>query len=223
MKILLQDTETGLYLSRGGCWSDNSDRALAFLDEVRAKDFSIYHHFANAKVVVRAEAGDSEFPPALLASAAKTNLNPKLIMNAKENTTHMTKQTQMKMNRPVSAKATSLARPMSGSLRETARRKPASGEPAHSQNRWPAEPPTMVEARIDVGVGNQVFIRGQGDGLSWFQGVPLKCIEPTKWVWSTAQASGKVVFKLLLNDQTWAKGEDIAVEAGRKVEVVPFF
>jgi hypothetical protein len=32
-----------------------------------------------------------------------------------------------------------------------------------------------------------------------------------------------VVFKLLLNDQVWAKGEDVVVEAGRKIEVVPFF
>jgi hypothetical protein len=32
-----------------------------------------------------------------------------------------------------------------------------------------------------------------------------------------------VVFKLLLNDQVWTKGEDAVVEAGRKIEVVPFF
>jgi hypothetical protein len=32
-----------------------------------------------------------------------------------------------------------------------------------------------------------------------------------------------VVFKLLLNDQVWAKGEDVVVEAGRKIEVVPVF
>jgi hypothetical protein len=223
MKILLQDTETGLYLSRGGCWSDNPDRALAFLNEVRAKDFSIYHHLAHAKVVVRAEAGASEIPPTIVASAAKTNLNTKLIMNAKENTTRTSKPTQRKVNKPASLEATSLARPMSGPLQKTARRKPASGQSPRSQNRSPAEPTTVVEARIDVGVGNRVFIRGQGDGLSWCQGVALNCTDPTTWVWSTTQASGKVVFKLLLNDQIWAKGEDIAVEAGRKVEVVPFF
>jgi hypothetical protein len=223
MKILLQDTETGLYLSRGGCWSDNPDRALAFLDEVRAKDFGIYHHLANAKVVVRAGAGDSVIPPTVLAGAAKTNLNTKLIMNAKENTTRMTKQTQRKANKPVSVEATMLARPMSGPLLKTARRKPASGESPRSHNRSPVESATVVEARIDIGVGNRVFIRGQGDGLSWFQGVALNCIDPTTWVWSTTQASAKVVFKLLLNDQIWAKGEDVVIEAGRKVEIVPFF
>lgn len=127
------------------------------------------------------------------------------------------------MNKPVSVEATMLARPMSGLLQKTARRKPVSGAPAHRQSRSPAELTTVVEAWIDVGVGNQVFLRGQGDGLSWVQGVPLKCIEPAKWVWSTAQARGNVVFKLLLNDQAWAGGEDIVIAAGRKVEVVPFF
>lgn len=194
MKILLQDPETGLYLSRGGCWSDNPDRALAFLDAVRAKDFGVYHHLANAKVVVRAGTGTSEIPPTVLASAANTNLNTKPIMNVKGNTTRTSKPTQRKVNKPVSVKAISLARSMSGPLPETARRKTASGENPCSLDCSPTEPATVVEARIDVGVGNRVFIRGQGDGLSWFQGVPLKCIEPTKWVWSTAQARGKVVF-----------------------------
>jgi predicted component of type VI protein secretion system len=223
MKILLQDAETGLYLSRGGCWSDNPDRALAFLDEVRAKDFGIYHHLANANVVLRPEAGDSEIPPTLLARAAKTNLNTSIIMNTKEDTTRITKQTQRKVKRPVAEKATMLARPISRPLSETARRKLAAKESPRGLDNSPAESATMVAARIDVGVGNQVFIRGQGDGLSWLQGVPLKCIEPTTWVWSTTQATGKVVFKLLLNDQIWAKGEDVVIDAGRKVEIVPFF
>jgi len=36
-------------------------------------------------------------------------------------------------------------------------------------------------------------------------------------------AREKVVFKLWLNDQVWAKGEDVVVEAGRKIELVPSF
>jgi hypothetical protein len=53
--------------------------------------------------------------------------------------------------------------------------------------------------------------------------VPLNCIDGSAWVWSTKQAKDKVVFKLLLNDQVWAKGEDVVVEAGRKIEIVPVF
>jgi hypothetical protein len=59
--------------------------------------------------------------------------------------------------------------------------------------------------------------------LSWEKGLPLNCIDGSAWVWSTRRAKGKVVFKLLLNDQLWAKGEDVVVEAGKEIEVVPVF
>jgi hypothetical protein len=81
----------------------------------------------------------------------------------------------------------------------------------------------VVEAKIDVGLGNSLFIRGEGEGLSWEKGQPLKCIENAKWVWSAQQAKERAVFKLLLNDQIWAQGEDAVVEPGRRVEIVPRF
>ena len=86
-----------------------------------------------------------------------------------------------------------------------------------------SETTTEIAARIDVGMGNALFIRGQGDGLSWDKGTPLECKGASTWVWSSRQASDKLVFKLLLNDTVWAKGEDLVVEAGRRVEVVPGF
>ena len=112
---------------------------------------------------------------------------------------------------------------MAGTMEEKAQPKPAPAKSRTSQNSAPAEPVTVIEAKIDVGLGNLLFIRGQGDGLSWSEGVPLNCVDATTWVWSTRQAREKVVFKLLLNDQVWAKGEDIIVEAGRKIGVVPSF
>jgi hypothetical protein len=112
---------------------------------------------------------------------------------------------------------------MPGAFEEKTENRPALTESPPSQKPAPAEPVTVVEAKINVGLGNQLFIRGQGDGLSWFEGVPLNCVDATTWVWSTRQAKEKVVFKLLLNDQVWAKGEDVVVDAGRKIEVVPFF
>jgi len=74
-----------------------------------------------------------------------------------------------------------------------------------------------------VGIGNALFIRGQGDGLSWDKGLRLNCMDDSIWVWSTTHARDKVVFKLLLNDQVWANGEDVVLEAGRKLEIVPSF
>jgi hypothetical protein len=87
----------------------------------------------------------------------------------------------------------------------------------------PAEPVTEVAAKINVGFGNQLFIRGQGDGLRWDKGTPLQCRDGSTWVWQTRQAKDKVIFKLLLNDRTWASGEDLVVKAGQKLETVPQF
>ena len=101
--------------------------------------------------------------------------------------------------------------------------KPTSLEGQRDETHSSTEVVTVVQAKIDVGFGNSIFIRGQGDGLCWNKGLPLSCIDGSVWLWTTKQAKGKLVFKLLLNDQVWAKGEDVVVEAGRKIEVVPVF
>ena len=82
---------------------------------------------------------------------------------------------------------------------------------------------TVVQAKIDVGYGNALYIRGQGDGLSWEKGKRLSSVDASTWVWVTDQAKDKLVFKLLLNDEVWARGEDLVVEAGQKTELAPSF
>src|SRR5579872_5239985 len=37
--------------------------------------------------------------------------------------------------------------------------------------------PVTIEAKIDVGFGNTLYLRGEGPGLSWTQGVPLTCVD----------------------------------------------
>jgi hypothetical protein len=87
----------------------------------------------------------------------------------------------------------------------------------------PCDPLTLVEAKVEVRLGNAIYIRGQGDGLSWDKGQPLIPGFGGRWIWKTSKAKGKVLFKLLLNDTIWAKGEKIGVEAGKMIEVVPVF
>lgn len=82
--------------------------------------------------------------------------------------------------------------------------------------------PTTIEAKIDVGFGNTVYLRGQGPGLSWDRGVPCECVNGNTWRW-TAPRAEKLTFKLLLNDSVWAKGADLVIGPGEKVEVVPAF
>ena len=79
-----------------------------------------------------------------------------------------------------------------------------------------------IEARIDVGFGNTLYLRGEGTGLSWAQGVPLTCVDGKTWKW-TGEAKDKLKFKLLLNDQIWSQGEDLIAAPGQKVEISPAF
>jgi hypothetical protein len=52
-----------------------------------------------------------------------------------------------------------------------------------------------------IGIGNRLFIRGEGPGLSWERGVPLQFISIGKWRWETGEASGPIRFRLYKNDE----------------------
>jgi hypothetical protein len=84
-------------------------------------------------------------------------------------------------------------------------------------------PLISVAAKIDVGFGNALFIRGQGAGLSWDRGLPLQCVESATWIWTTHDSEEPVTFKLLINDQLWCQGEDLRAMPGKQAEVVPAF
>ncbi len=109
------------------------------------------------------------------------------------------------------------------SIATQADRSPAQQEAKETPIARQSDPITLVEAKIDVGLGNAVFIRGQGDGLSWDAGQPLTCRDASTWVWSSKQAKDSLTFKLLLNDQIWAHGEDVVVQAGSRIELAPRF
>lgn len=82
--------------------------------------------------------------------------------------------------------------------------------------------PVTIQAKIDVGFGNALYLRGEGTGLSWNQGVPLTCVDGKTWKW-TAEASEPMKFKLLINDQIWSQGEDLVATPGQTVEISPAF
>src|SRR5207245_10277976 len=58
---------------------------------------------------------------------------------------------------------------------------------------------TTIEAKIDVGFGNTLYLRGQGPGLSWERGVPCECVNRNTWRW-TAPGAEQLTFRLLLDD-----------------------
>ena len=139
-------------------------------------------------------------------------------MNTNKHTIQTNRQAEARISAPQPGKRTLPARKMPATAASKAAHKASSGKEVS-----PLETVTVVEARINVGIGNALFIRGQGDGLSWDKGQPLNCVDPSTWVWSTTHAQEKVVFKLLLNDQIWAEGEDVVVEAGQRIQLAPGF
>lgn len=87
----------------------------------------------------------------------------------------------------------------------------------------PAAALTTVVAVLDVGFGNSLYLRGDGAGLSWNRGELMTCADGLRWVWQTSAATDPLAVKVLLNDQIWAEGENLAVTPGATVEFVPTF
>ncbi len=84
-------------------------------------------------------------------------------------------------------------------------------------------PATIINARIKIGFGSHLYLRGEGPGLSWDHGVAMDCIAADSWVATIKGATLPVVFKVLIDDKTWCKGNDYVVEPGQSVSVTPTF
>lgn len=82
---------------------------------------------------------------------------------------------------------------------------------------------TSLIARVDVGFGNSLYVRGEGAGLSWEKGTLLENVTPYEWALKTTKAKGPVTFKFLINDELWAEGENITVAAGETSVSTPAF
>ncbi|MBA3849723.1 MAG: hypothetical protein C0502_06975 [Opitutus sp.] len=82
---------------------------------------------------------------------------------------------------------------------------------------------TRLLATAYIGIGNKLFIRGDGPGLSWDQGVPMQFVSIGKWGWFTHDAAGPIRCKLYKNDETAALTGEITLEAGRHTEITALF
>jgi hypothetical protein len=247
MRILIQHIETRLYLGKGCRWILDPQCALAFLDEVRARDYCIYRRLTKATVVALPEDRPQERPSAQGGKSLSIknkheieNMKPKPVTSSKNTKTQpgstATPKASPKGVEPTSSVSTPKMKVVAqGTLKEAPTIKsrlaslPVPKASISSVVASPAAVPpskllvTTIAAKIDVGLGNALFIRGQGDGLSWDKGTALQCVDASTWIWSTNRAQGKVVFKLLVNDQVWSQGADLVVEAGTKAEIVPVF
>ncbi|MBL9200896.1 MAG: hypothetical protein JNL39_10345 [Opitutaceae bacterium] len=82
---------------------------------------------------------------------------------------------------------------------------------------------TTIGARIDIGFGNALTIRGEGAGLSWDKGMAMDCVEADLWRITLPESAHGHTFKFLVNDLTWSTGPDYTVPAGGNVTLTPEF
>jgi hypothetical protein len=79
---------------------------------------------------------------------------------------------------------------------------------------------TRLVATAYIGIGNKLYVRGDGPGLSWDKGVPLQFVSIGKWRWETPDATAPVRVKLYKNDQLECQGlGTLTLEPGRQHEV----
>jgi len=87
----------------------------------------------------------------------------------------------------------------------------------------PASPETRISAKIDIGFGNILYLRGDGPGLSWEQGVPMDCDKDSIWNWTTVATAKAFTYKVLVNDISWSVGEDYTAHVGKNNKADPEF
>lgn len=141
------------------------------------------------------------------APATKTAAPAKSVAKAK--TTAPAKAKTLTPARP----AAPVAKPAPVSVVKPAIVKPVASKPVL----------TTIGARIDIGFGNSLYIRGEGAGLSWDQGLVMDCIEDNFWRITLPESARGHTFKFLVNDLSWNTGPDYTVPAGGNVTLTPEF
>ncbi len=113
---------------------------------------------------------------------------------------------------PAKAAATKATKPAAAKTSKS----PASGKASG--------PVTIIVAKYDIGLGNSLYIRGEGAGLSWDAGTLMENVGSDVWVWTTNQmVEGLIAFKFLINDEIWSAGDNMSASAGETTTLTPYF
>jgi hypothetical protein len=133
--------------------------------------------------------------------------------------------TQSAPSKTVAARKSTVATVQSTTRTPVAMLAPSPSPAAASTAKPVASKPvvTTISARIDVGFGNALFVRGEGAGLSWEQGLPMECVASDLWRIVLAESARAYTFKFLINDTTWSSGPDFTAACGTNVTVTPEF
>ncbi len=130
-----------------------------------------------------------------------------------------------KVNEPEVTKETASAKAASSSDEL-----PLSGDDAEpdfsakSNQRMAADGATRLLVTAYIGIGNRLFIRGDGAGLSPDKGVPLQFVSIGKWQWETKEATGAIRVRLYKNDEIECVSlGELTLDSGHQAEVSASF
>ena len=100
---------------------------------------------------------------------------------------------------------------------------PAQGSPEPSKG--PSADPASLTliAHTNIGLGNTPYVRGEGPGLNWTEGVPMSFLEIGKWEWTVENAGEAANVRVFKNDEISAYGDDVEIGIGELVEIYPDF
>ena len=123
------------------------------------------------------------------------------------------------------AKTEPVATESNGSTPEPADEPAAVAEeaPAKAESSSSSDGATRLLVTAYIGIGNKLFIRGDGPGLSWDKGVPMQFVSIGKWGWASHDATGPVKCRLYKNDEAAALSGEVTLEPGKHVEVTALF
>lgn len=82
---------------------------------------------------------------------------------------------------------------------------------------------TGITVKFDTGMGSQLFIRGNGPGMSWERGIPLLNVGSDLWIFQTEENFEQFQYKILLNDMQWEEGENHTAQIGKEIEIAAKF
>ncbi len=150
-------------------------------------------------------------------------MNDKSLKN--KTTTAPKKTVKKTATRKATAKKTVARKTVASKPRATTKKTaPASAKRKKTVKTAPAKMPiTTIIAKIDVGYGNQLFIRGNGANLNWDHGIAMDNVTRNEWSLSSSEIRDDIECKLLINDRVWSAGENLTLKAGKKLVVEPKF
>jgi hypothetical protein len=97
------------------------------------------------------------------------------------------------------------------------------GEEAASAKKTSKPNHSRILVKYNVGMTNTLYIRGQGAGLTWEKGSPMKNVGPDEWIWETATHFKECEFKVLINDKQYEDGENHHLFNGGAIQYTPHF